>query len=364
VAEGPPSSSVRPAGRRAARPLGPRPESRPAAPRPANQRPGPPPALDFRSTAAEDGATVAAALRARLPEQSWSAVRRLCQSGKITVNGACVLDPAHRLGAGSHVTLQINRPRPRPEIPGFAIAYEDPHLVVIEKPAGVSSVPFAEKETGTAMDLLRTAWRADGRQATKQPLYVVHRLDKETSGLLCFAKTKLAERGLHHIFQNHLATRTYLALAEGEVAPGRIDSHLVADRGDGLRGSARPDHRGRSPAGRRSVTHVEVIERLPGATLCRVRLETGRTHQIRIHLSERGHPLVGDRVYDRDRRRAGAPGIDADRLMLHAERLGFLHPVGATPLDFTTAPPPAFTAVLERLRGRGARPTSTPTPAR
>jgi len=186
---------------------------------------------------------------------------------------------------------------------------------------------------------------------------VVHRLDKETSGLLCFAKTKLAERGLHHIFQNHLATRTYLALAEGEVAPGRIDSHLVADRGDGLRGSARPDQRGRSPAGRRAVTHVEVIERLAGATLCRVRLETGRTHQIRIHLSERGHPLVGDRVYDRDRRRAGDPGIDSDRLMLHAERLGFLHPVGATPLDFTTPPPPAFTAVLERVRRRGGRPT-------
>lgn len=335
-----------------------------AAPRPAAL----PPSLDFQSGADDDGTTLAAALRARLPDHSWNAVRRLCQTGKVLVNGACVLDPAHRLGAGSHVALHVNRPRPRAEIPGFAVVHEDPHLVVIEKPAGVSSVPFAEKETGTAMDLLRAAWRAAGRRATKQPLYVVHRLDKETSGLLCFAKTKLAERGLHHIFQNHLATRTYLAVAEGAVTPGRIESTLVADRGDGLRGSARAARPGRPrrpelvagapanpprvPGGRNAITHVDVVERLTGATLCRVRLETGRTHQIRIHLSERGHPLVGDRVYCRDRLRAGDEGIDAERLMLHAERLGFLHPVGSTPLDFHSPPPPAFAAVLERLRGR------------
>ena len=152
--------------------------------------------------------------------------------------------------------------------------------------------------------------------------------------------------------------------------PGRIESYLVGDRGDGLRGSARTGHRsdggrndgtasngrkndGRGDQGQRAVTHVDVIERLAGATLCRIRLETGRTHQIRIHLSERGHPVVGDRVYCRDRQRTGARGVDAERMMLHAERLGFLHPVGETPLDFTTPPPPAFAAAVERLRGRG-----------
>lgn len=328
-----------------------------------------PTALDFRSTPADDGTTLAAALRVRLPEQSWSTVRRLCETGKVRVNGTRTLDPASRLGPDTLVELDVNRPRPRIEIPGFAIAFEDPHLIVIEKPAGVSSVPFAEKETGTAMDLIRAAWRSDRAHATKQPLYVVHRLDKETSGLLCFAKSKLGERGLHRIFQGHLATRTYLALCEGTVTSGRIESVLVPDRGDGLRGSVGrgggPDPSARRPRGGRpgkatppgqetqhAVTHVDVIERLAGASLCRIRLETGRTHQIRIHLSEQGHPVLGDRVYCRDFVRGGGQPIEAERLMLHAEHLGFVHPVDGQPVAFTTPPPPAFAAAVERLRSR------------
>jgi 23S rRNA pseudouridine1911/1915/1917 synthase len=328
-----------------------------------------PAAFEFRSTPADVGTTLAAALRARLPEQSWSALRRLCETGKVRVNGARTLDPATRLGPDALVELDLNRPRPRVEIPGFAIAFEDPHLIVIEKPAGVSSVPFAEKETGTAMDLIRAAWRSDRAHATRQPLYVVHRLDKETSGLLCFAKSKVGERGLHEIFQRHLATRTYLAVCEGAVTPGRIESVLVPDRGDGLRGSADrgggPDRSTRrSSSGRpgkatqpgqetqRAVTHVEVIERLAGASLCRIRLETGRTHQIRIHLSEQGHPVLGDRVYCRDFLRAGGRPVEVERLMLHAEHLGFLHPAGGQPVACTTPPPPAFAAAVERLRAR------------
>jgi 23S rRNA pseudouridine1911/1915/1917 synthase len=315
-------------------------------------RPAPPAALAFRSTPSDDGTTVAAALRLRLPGQSWNAVRRLCETGKVRINGERALDPATRLGPDADIALDVAAPRPRLSVPGFAIVHEDAHLIVIEKPAGVSSVPYEEKETGTAMDLIRADWRSTGHKATRQSLHIVHRIDKETSGLLCFAKTRAAERGLHEIFQNHRASRFYLAVAEGAVTPGRIESRLVPNRGDGLRGTTRNP---RDLEGQNAITHVEVLEKLRGATLCRVRLETGRTHQIRIHLSERGHPLLGDQVYCRDLLRAGRRPMPSDRLMLHAAHLGFLHPIDGRRLDFSAETPVEFQRMVERLRITASR---------
>jgi 23S rRNA pseudouridine1911/1915/1917 synthase len=296
---------------------------------------------------AAGGETLAAAVRRHLGgrDHSWSEVRRLCERGKVTIDGDVELDPARRLEAGQTIEIRPSARTPAaPPTPGFQIVFEDGHLVVIEKPAGVSSVPYERKESGTALDLIRAAWRSQKRPATATPLYTVHRLDKDTSGLLCFAKTRLAERALHRVFQQHTAERAYLACAQGRVEPGRIESYLIANRGDGLRGSARGEH------GQRAVTHVEVIERLPAATLCRVRLETGRTHQIRIHLSEQGHPLVGETVYIRDLLRRGGRPLPSDRLLLHAATLALPHPVTALPLSFTSDPPPDFVATLERLR--------------
>lgn len=295
--------------------------------------------------------TLAATLRARLPGQSWSDVRRLCETGKVRVNGALTTDSAARVPPDAEVTIDMAAPRPREQVSGFRVVFEDPHLIVIEKPAGTTSVPFERKDTGTALDLIRAHWRARNRRATATPLYTVHRLDKETSGLLCFAKTRLSERGLHHIFQRHLATRAYLTVAHGRVPGGRIESRLIPDRGDGLRGSTRD-----ATQGQHAVTHVEVMERLPAATYCRVRLETGRTHQIRIHLSESGHPVVGDKVYTRDLLARGERLLPSERMMLHAATLGFDHPVTGEHLDFAAEPPADFLAALLRLGHKGEAP--------
>jgi 23S rRNA pseudouridine1911/1915/1917 synthase len=292
--------------------------------------------------------TLAAALRERMPERSWQKVREMCASGKVTVDGRTVTSPAHRLAGGEQIAWNMGRPDPRRRaLPsGFRIVYEDGHLVVIEKPEGISTVPYERKETGTALDLIRDAWRAQGKRATVTPLYTVHRIDKDTSGLVCFAKTKLAERGLHRIFKEHLAEREYIAVAQGAVRSGRIESNLIQNRGDGLRGSSRD-----FPGGQRAVTEVEVAEHLQAATVCRVRLRTGRTHQIRIHLAEQGHPLVGETVYIRDLLRAGGKPIACPRLLLHAATLGFDHPVTGQRLHFVADVPPEFATEVAKLRG-------------
>ena len=303
--------------------------------------------------AADEGGTVAAALRRQLRQgadgPSWEQVRRLCTTGKVFIDDERALDPARRVRAGQRVAVNQTAPRPDPTPPGFRIVFEDGHIVVVDKPAGMSSVPYDRKETGTAMDAIRAVWRRRGKRATATPLYIVHRIDKDTSGLLCFARTRLAERGMHAVFKRHTAARTYLAVAEGEVEAMRIESTITADRGDGIRGSTR-----HLDQGQHAVTFVEPVRRLPRTTLCRVRLETGRTHQIRIHLSERGHPLVGETVYIRDLLRAGRTPISAPRLMLHAATLGFRHPVTNVALEWTAPPPPDFVAVFESLGGSRA----------
>jgi 23S rRNA pseudouridine1911/1915/1917 synthase len=293
------------------------------------------------------GVTLAAALREHMPERSWRQVRELCASGKVTVDGDKVIESAQRLVGGEKIAWNMGKPDVRRRMlrPGFRIVFEDGHLVVIEKPEGVSTVPYDRKETGTALDLIRDAWRAQGKRATVTPLYTVHRIDKDTSGLVCFAKTKLAERGLHHIFKEHLADREYIAVAHGRVRPGRIESDLIENRGDGLRGSGR-----RFGDGQHAITDVQVVEQWKNACLCRVRLQTGRTHQIRIHLSEQGHPLVGETVYIRDLLRRGGRPIDCPRLLLHAATLGFDHPVTGQHLHFTAELPPDFAAEVAKLR--------------
>jgi 23S rRNA pseudouridine1911/1915/1917 synthase len=199
------------------------------------------------------------------------------------------------------------------------------------------------------MDAIREAWRHQGRKhVTRLPLMIVHRIDKETSGLLVFARSKAAERALQAQLRAHTVERSYLCVAHGTVPNRTIESSLIKDRGDGLRGSTR-----RPGQGKRAITHVRALQPLGTvATLCEVRLETGKTHQVRIHLAEAGHPLVGERVYIRDFERRGGHVLVVSRLMLHAATLGFAHPSTGKPMRFAVDPPATFRDVVEKLRGK------------
>ena len=280
-------------------------------------------------------------LRELLPGKSWNDVRRLARTGKIFVDGVPLLDPTRLVAAGAEVELRQNAPRATrtPSLPRSAILHLDAQVVVVEKPAGISTVPYDEQERGTLDQLVMETISERGRRA---PLGIVHRIDKETSGVVVFARTLAAKQALKNQFRFHSVARRYVAIAHGDVTGGTIKSRLVADRGDGRRGSTDNEE-----LGREAVTHVKWLESLRGASLLECRLETGRTHQIRIHLAERGHPLLGERVYSKNYR---GELIAAPRLMLHARELAFDHPTNGQRLTFETPLPQDMQAVLATLR--------------
>ncbi len=275
----------------------------------------------------------------------------LCASGRVRVDGERAVDAAARVREGQAVEVDENAPRVRKgTLPREAILHLDRDVVVVVKPAGVLTVPYAAGDKDTLLDQAQAALRRLPRHPQKAPLGVVQRLDKDTTGLLVFARNLAAKRHLARQLRDREVTRRYLAIVNGSAAGATHDTMLVADRGDGLRGSwgRFRKHRGGPPReARRAITHVRVLERLAGATLIECRLETGRQHQIRIHLAEDGHPLAGEPVYIRDH--AGAL-VDARRPMLHAETLGFTHPTTGERVELSLPPPEDFQELLERLR--------------
>jgi 23S rRNA pseudouridine1911/1915/1917 synthase len=312
-------------------------ESRPAESAPASD-------ASFVIAEADDGIALDRALRNLLAGKSWNEVRRLIETGKVNVDGKTALESTARLRGGARVELKMSAPRAnaRPALDPSLMVYVDRELVVVRKPAGISTVPYDANETGTLDELVRRAlWKKSGPEA---PLGIVHRLDKETSGLLVFARTLSAKLELKQQFRFHTVKRRYVAIAHGALGDRTFRSRLVQDRGDGFRGST-----DNPKLGRDAITHVRMLERLEDATLLECRLETGRTHQIRIHLSEAGFPIVGDRVYVKNYR---GNIITAPRLMLHARELGFEHPTSRKLLHFEDPAPDDFEEVLKRLRRR------------
>lgn len=292
-----------------------------------------------------------------LPEVSRARLQALIAAGLVSVapseaegaTGAVAaarvsrLRPSHRVRAGERVAVKVPPVEPttlRPEPIPLVIIYEDGDLLVVDKPAGLTVHPGAGRPTGTLVQaVLSHCPDLPGIGGEQRP-GIVHRLDKDTSGLLVVAKTEAALRGLQAQIQARRARRDYLALVWGRLnrAEGAVDAPIGRD----------PRHRTRMAvvaSGRRAVTHYRVVERFREATLLELRLQTGRTHQIRVHCAALDHPVVGDPVYGR---RPNAWGLR--RQALHAFRLAFAHPATGVELTFTVPLPPDIDAALQVLR--------------
>jgi 23S rRNA pseudouridine1911/1915/1917 synthase len=372
--------------------------------------------------------TLAAALRLLIRDLSWNDARRLIATRRVNVNGNLVVDDARRLRAGDVVKVFEHPQAAIPTAKDVAVRYADEHLIVVEKPAGVTTLRHAEerdwddrrKQRQATLDelvqelvpaalaaarragppadaggrprdgdrgpaaagapfgvLRRTGGRAvappgpgtgphrsDRRRDPRNPgpppvptVRPVHRLDRDTSGLMLFALSPEAERSLVGMFKAHTVSRSYVAVVHGRVAgPMRIESWIARDRGDGHRGST-PSGR-EEPGSQRAVTHVRPDRPIGEKyTVVRCQLETGRTHQIRIHLAEAGHMLCGERTYVRPRpgEQVVADDSGAPRQALHSAELEFVHPVTGQALKFTAPLPKDLAQWLARLgRGNGA----------
>jgi len=301
-------------------------------------------------TAEDAGQTLLAIVR-RATGLPWSRAEALVTTRRVDVDGRVVAEPARRVTAGERVVvrqgaIKVTRGMLEPE----RVVHVDADVMVVDKPAGLMTVPF-DGERDTLVDRAGVWVRRHGGPGSVE-LGIVHRLDKDTSGLVVFARGHAAKQALARQFEAHTIERRYEALVHGVAVTRTWDTWLVKNRGDGIRGSWRPPA-GAGAAARpprdaqRAVTHVEVLEALVGATRVGCRLETGRTHQIRIHLAEAGTPIVGEEVYVRDL--AGAK-IAAPRQMLHARVLAFVHRRDGRLARFEREPPEDFTATLARLR--------------
>jgi 23S rRNA pseudouridine1911/1915/1917 synthase len=292
---------------------------------------------------------------------SWGKARAYVESGKVRVGGQVVTDVTARIAPGTDIAIDEHaRKARRAELADDQVLHVDAHVIVVAKPPGISTIPFEDPENETreeqdTLDARVRAWLERRRlvpRGARPALGVVHRIDKETSGLVVFTRSWLAKTSLAGQFRRHTVEREYLAIAHGVVPARTFRTFFIENRGDGLRGSSRG---AKPPAdAREAVTHVEPRRSLAGgaagsrATLVACRLETGRTHQIRIHLSESGHPIVGDRVYTRH---YPGPRIEAPRLMLHAAALGFVHPATELPVAWSLPLPGDMEDLLARLEG-------------
>ena len=223
---------------------------------------------------------------------------------------------------------------------GVQILFEDADILVVEKPAGLLTIATEREKRRTLYALLADHVR--GRRG-RAGLYIVHRLDREASGLLVFARSKAAQEDLQGQFKVHSAVRTYVVVTEGRMAQDAYTLQSYLAENAAYRCYSTPD-----PAkGRWAVTHVKVLRRSSRRTLVEAHLETGRKHQIRVHLTDLGHPIVGDRVY-------GGPGDPIRRLALHAVCLAFTHPRTGNPLEFHSPPPASFKKLVKEQMNRSS----------
>ncbi len=306
------------------------------------------------------GKTVAAFLKAMVQDLSWKQVRSLIAQGKVRIRKRIVNDDVVRLSDGETVSIihtdkAITQEKSMRD--GIQIVYLDNDIVVVDKPSGITTVrhaceveEFGEKAyflPETVARLVPKIIAKRGRKKTRSssfpPVRAVHRLDKDTSGLVVFARTAKAATALGKQFKEHSIKRMYQAIVVGAMKPQRIKTHLVRDRGDGIRGNG--------DNGKVAITHVALVEKLPRHTLIACRLETGRTHQIRIHCAEKGHMICGDKIYyKRFKRKNFIDQSNSPRLALHAGLLGFIHPTLKVYKEFSSPLPDELQSFLKQLK--------------
>lgn len=306
--------------------------------------------VEFEVGADLEGKTLAASLRAQVDELSWNQARALCRRGKVTLNGSRESNDAKRLVAGDRVVINPEAKRLRSgALPEAEIVYVDADIVVANKPSGLLSLPVHENEVD---HFLARVVETVSDKRTRGTMSLVHRLDRDTSGLMVLARHRNATHSLKEQFYDRSIGRTYQALVYHHARSQTHRSHFVEDRGDGIRGSwekmKRRKHGSKPPKrAKLAVTHVELLEKYARASFVECKLETGRQHQIRIHLSEAGTPLIGERVYIREHH---GDKIPASRHMLHAGGLRFLHPRNKEVMHFEQDPPKDFASLYRKLR--------------
>jgi 23S rRNA pseudouridine1911/1915/1917 synthase len=286
-------------------------------------------------------------LAALHPEASRRTMKQWLAAGRVRLNGEVVRRGTADTAPGDRIALGVAAPAALPE--KLRIVHENERLLVVDKPAGLLTIATTKERTRTAYRVLsdHLAGRDHGRERAK-PLFVVHRLDRETSGLLVFAKSEAVKHALQDQFKQHTAERLYLAVVEGLVRDdaGTVELRLHEDSGLRVR-VARGDE------GRPATTHYRVLARGADTTRLEVRLETGRRGQIRAHLAAIGHPILGDAAY-------GSQRDPLRRVCLHASRLGFVDE--GRRVEFTSPAPAGFAKRLAATPAPGAIPSATATP--
>lgn len=310
--------------------------------------------------------TLSAFLKAKIPEASWSQVKKWVSAGDITVGKNRIRDEAYRLRTGQEITFcpesgqrqsaRASQPLSHREPASAKIVYLDSDVVVVDKPQGMTTIrhPIEWQEYGEKAKflpktlaqilpkLVQQELSRRGQKAETRALKAVHRIDKETSGLLVFARTSKAASQLGQQFKDHTVKRTYQAIVVGSVKPGVIESKLSRDRGDGFRGS-------REDEGKVAITHITQSRQSGNYSWVECVLMTGRTHQIRIHLAELGHPICGEKVYIKQfKKRPLEDPSGLKRLALHAATLGFLHPTTGKLTEFSSPFPGELKRFLEK----------------
>ncbi|BAB72480.1 RluA family pseudouridine synthase [Anabaena sp. FACHB-709] len=306
---------------------------------------------EFYLEVEEDSARIDRYLAEELPDLSRSRIQQLIEQGKVQVNGKVCTSKKINLKVGDRITLEVPEAQPleiqAEDIP-LDILYEDDQLLILNKPAGLVVHPAPGHSHGTLVNaLLAHCPDLPGIGGVQRP-GIVHRLDKDTTGAIAIAKTDIAYKHIQAQLQAKTARREYLGVVYGapKTASGKVDLPIGRHPQDRKKMAVVPIEEG----GRSAITHWQIQERLGNFTLIHFQLETGRTHQIRVHSAKMGHPIVGDPVYGSGR----SVGVNLPGQALHAWRLRLQHPITGDWVEATATPPQSFTTLLEILRRRAS----------